>query len=81
MESHTCNGPVRTDSPSDDHSSVHGGATLLHQKGAAGVFSKEQIEGLFGELKRDYGMEPDWEIDSAPDAHLGVAYSDANTLS
>ena len=46
-------------------------------KGAAGVFSKEQIEGLFDELKRDYGMEPDWEI-IVRQAHLGVAYSDAN---
>ena len=42
------------------------------------MFSKEQIEGLFGELKRDYGMEPDWEL-IFRDAHLGVAYSDANT--
>ena len=41
------------------------------------MFSKEQIEGLFGELKRDYGMEPDWEL-LFRDAHLGVAYSDAN---
>ncbi len=42
------------------------------------MFSKEQLEGLFDELKRDYGMEPDWEL-IFRDAHLGVAYSDANT--
>ena len=41
------------------------------------MFSKEQIEGLFDELKREYGMEPDWEI-IVRHAHLGVAYSDAN---
>lgn len=41
------------------------------------MFSKEQIEGLFDELKREYGMEPDWEL-IFRDAHLGVAYSDAS---
>ncbi len=41
------------------------------------MFSKDQIEGLFDELKRDYGMEPDWEL-LVRDAHLAVAYSDAN---
>ena len=41
------------------------------------MFTKEQLEELFGDLKRDYGMEPDWER-LVRDAHLGVAYSDAN---
>ncbi len=41
------------------------------------MFNKEQLEQLFGELKKDHGMEPDWEL-LVRDAHLGVAYSDAN---
>ena len=40
------------------------------------MFSKDQIETLFDELKREYSMESDWE-QLVRDAHLGIARSDA----
>ena len=68
---------IRATAPSERIASAITPPSMAVPKGAAGVFSKEQIEGLFDELKRDYGMEPDWEI-IVRQAHLGVAYSDAN---
>ena len=40
------------------------------------MFTREQLDSLFAELKQGFGTEPDWE-QIVRDAHLGVARSDA----
>jgi hypothetical protein len=47
-----------------------------HRKERATMFNKEQLDILLGELKSNYGNEPDWE-QILKDAHLGIARSDA----
>ena len=40
------------------------------------LFTKEEIETLFDELRRNWARTPDWEKLNR-DAHLGIARSDA----
>ena len=52
---------------------------MAHQAVSAqgrAVFSKQQLEELFAQLKRDWGYVPEWEK-ILRDAHLGVARADA----
>ncbi len=40
------------------------------------MFDKQSLDNMFGELRDQYELEPDWE-DIQRAAHLGVARSDA----
>ena len=40
------------------------------------MFDKQSLDNMFGELRDQYELEPDWE-DIQRAAHLGVARADA----
>ena len=65
-------GPV-----ADDGAGPMSCPTLFERTNPMPMFQKENIDALFGELKRDYDDKDESE-QLHRDAHLAIAYHDAN---